>query len=96
VQKYEKGVNRISASTLFQLADFLQVSIVYFAEGYDGHNCHESTEHHKYASIETSDAGLASLINIYSKIETNEMKMLLLDLSKTSCKHSSGKTSVNR
>lgn len=30
VQKYEKGVNRISLSMLYQVADFFNVSILYF------------------------------------------------------------------
>jgi transcriptional regulator with XRE-family HTH domain len=34
IQKYEKGTNRISASTLFDLAKQLGVSITYFFTGY--------------------------------------------------------------
>jgi transcriptional regulator with XRE-family HTH domain len=34
IQKYEKGTNRISASTLFGLAKQLGVSITYFFTGY--------------------------------------------------------------
>ncbi len=34
VQKYESGANRISASKLWDTADFLQVGINYFFEGY--------------------------------------------------------------
>lgn len=34
VQKYERGLNRISASKLFELARALQVPIAYFFEGY--------------------------------------------------------------
>ena len=34
MQKYEKGQNRISASKLFAIADFLNVGIPYFFEGY--------------------------------------------------------------
>lgn len=35
VQKYERGLNRISASKLFELARALQVTVAYFFEGYD-------------------------------------------------------------
>ena len=38
VQKYEKGVNRISASKLQQSAEFLQVPIKYFLEGVPGNH----------------------------------------------------------
>ena len=34
MQKYEKGQNRISASKLFEIAEFLNVGIPYFFEGY--------------------------------------------------------------
>ena len=34
IQKYEKGVNRISASRLFELTRILEVDIYYFFEGY--------------------------------------------------------------
>ncbi|WP_288759434.1 helix-turn-helix transcriptional regulator [uncultured Brevundimonas sp.] len=34
MQKYEKGQNRISASKLFEIADFLNVDIPYFFDGY--------------------------------------------------------------
>lgn len=35
VQKYEKGVNRISAGQLFHIATFLKVDVAYFYEGFD-------------------------------------------------------------
>lgn len=34
MQKYEKGQNRISASKLFEIADFLKVEIPYFFDGF--------------------------------------------------------------
>jgi transcriptional regulator with XRE-family HTH domain len=34
IQKYEKGTNRISASTLYNIANILSVDISYFMEGY--------------------------------------------------------------
>jgi transcriptional regulator with XRE-family HTH domain len=36
VQKYEKGTNRIGASRLQQIAQFLQVSVQFFFEGENG------------------------------------------------------------
>lgn len=35
VQKYERGVNRIGSSRLYQLSQILDVEITYFFEGYD-------------------------------------------------------------
>ena len=37
VQKYERGVNRMSASRLFEFAQLLKVPIVYFFDGYQEH-----------------------------------------------------------
>jgi transcriptional regulator with XRE-family HTH domain len=36
IQKYEQGSNRISASTLYEIAAFLEVPVGYFFEGLDG------------------------------------------------------------
>jgi ribosome-binding protein aMBF1 (putative translation factor) len=36
VQKYERGVNRISASRLFQISHALEVPVGYFFEGLSG------------------------------------------------------------
>jgi len=33
VQKYESGINRVGASRLFELAEALEVSVVFFFEG---------------------------------------------------------------
>lgn len=33
IQKYEKGTNRIGAGRLYQIAQFLDVSVGYFFEG---------------------------------------------------------------
>ncbi len=35
VQKYEKGTNRVSASKLFEMAEFMQVGIPFFFEGFN-------------------------------------------------------------
>ena len=34
IQKYEKGTNRVSASKLFEMADFMKVGIPFFFDGY--------------------------------------------------------------
>jgi len=35
VQKYEKGTNRVSASKLFEMAEFMKVDIPFFFHGFD-------------------------------------------------------------
>ena len=39
VQKYEKGVNRVSAGRLFEIADVLEVPVAFFFEGADFISC---------------------------------------------------------
>lgn len=34
IQKYEKGINAVSAERLLQLANYLKVPVTYFYEGY--------------------------------------------------------------
>ncbi len=36
VQKYERGMNRLSASRLYEIARVLQVGVEYFFEGFEG------------------------------------------------------------
>lgn len=43
IQKYESGVNRISASKLWDISTFLEVPISYFFEGLDGYEDHNDT-----------------------------------------------------
>ncbi len=50
VQKYERGINRVSASTLHDVSNVLGIEIGYFYEGYDTDFTQEET---------VSDAGLS-------------------------------------
>lgn len=38
LQKYEKGINRISAGRLYEIAQILEVPVGYFYEGFDEKN----------------------------------------------------------
>lgn len=44
VQKYERGINRISAGRLYNLAQILDVPVTYFYEGYDGEKAKPNAE----------------------------------------------------
>ncbi len=39
--KYERGINRISAGRLYEIARVLRVPVSYFFEGLDGNNCED-------------------------------------------------------
>jgi transcriptional regulator with XRE-family HTH domain len=43
IQKYETGMNRISASRLFDIAQALSVPVAYFFEGMDGTDAAQAT-----------------------------------------------------
>lgn len=69
VQKYEKGMNRISASRLFQFSKFLQVPLSYF---YDG-NESQAFIAQGFADNEQAAFGDEDGPNIMEKKETLEL-----------------------
>ncbi len=89
VQKYEKGVNRIGASRLFQLSELLNTPIQFFYDDYDPASGGPS-----YAGMAEPDAGDAfmkfvsspegvQLCRYFSLIEDPQVKKRVLDLVKT-------------
>lgn len=68
IQKYESGANRISASRLFELGQFMDVTPDYFFEG-----IHESDGP---AKKESSDAALATAL---SRIKDDKTKERILN-----------------
>lgn len=56
VQKYERGVNRISASRLSEFADALKVPIVYFFEGMSNSDDYTAKSPSRMALTEPSQA----------------------------------------
>lgn len=44
LQKYEKGINRISASRLLEVSQILNVPVSYFMDGLNGHTSKEEAE----------------------------------------------------
>ena len=82
VQKYEKGTNRISASKLQHISDFLQVPIPFFFEGLSDPS--NTAKHaagipaHVSEFIATSD-GL-SLIRAYTRIKRRNLREAIVAL----------------
>lgn len=81
VQKYEKGVNRISAGRLYEVASVLGVPVTYF---YDGAEDHLSNERRLVAEgDETSTAPVISgetleLIAAFQKIQNAALRRSIL------------------
>lgn len=74
VQKYERGVNRVSASKLFEIARVLQVPVNWFFEG-DGA---------PPAEPDIRDSREArELVEAYAKLPSAKVRRQVLDLVKT-------------
>jgi transcriptional regulator with XRE-family HTH domain len=84
VQKYEKGVNRISASKLQQISNFLQVPIPFFFEGLPGPSSKSAKKGDAllpsdvYQFVATSD-GL-SLAKSFTRIRSPQLRRCIVSL----------------
>jgi len=71
VQKYEKGVNRIGAGRLYQIADILGVPISYFYEGFVSS---EERSHH----AANDDAGTKPVMEFLSSGEGLQLTLAFM------------------
>lgn len=82
VQKYERGMNRMGASRLYELAKILSVPISYFFEGLDqdgiGHASPEAQEHEKTLSRETLE-----MVRAYYRIPDKLVRKRMFELIKS-------------
>ena len=82
VQKYEKGTNRISASRLQQISEFLQAPISFFFEGLPKNTPKQTAAAtvpaHISEFIATTD-GL-SLIRAYTRIKRRNLRQAIVTL----------------
>ena len=79
VQKYEKGMNRVSASRLQHISQILQASVPFFFEGAPG-GVDGTVESPSYVNefLATSD-GLA-LAKSFMRIENSKLRRLIVHL----------------
>ncbi len=73
LQKYEQGINRVTASRLYQIASILQQPINSFFEPPSAHFAESSRSGH----IKT-DRDLTKLMQLYPRIRSRKFKKLLL------------------
>lgn len=90
VQKYEKGVNRIGSSRLFDIAQVLSVPVSFFFEEYGDSNpiygFAEDTskfEHEKDDKGEVSNREIMSLVKAYCQIKSADTRKKAIDLIKS-------------
>ena len=76
LQKYEKGSNRVSASTLQKLAATMEVPITYFFEGVSSEKIQSNKEWTEF--LATSE-GLA-LIRAFKRIDSKDLRRAVVHL----------------
>ena len=81
VQKYEKGVNRISAGRLYELSTVLDVPVVYFYEGAEEYlnlPNGEFAEDSEAGPLPFMDQEAMELVAAYQQIEDETLRKSLL------------------
>ena len=87
VQKYEKGVNRIGAGRLYQIADILSVPVAYFYEGFVGDGdkpnaANDDTATKPVMEFLSSGEGL-QLTLAFMRIKDGKVRKRVIDLIKS-------------
>ena len=91
IQKYEKSTNRISASTLYKLAQHLKVKINYFFDGIEGQEYNFDNEKKllSLADIEEKYEGtsiayeIEELLNAYTSVKDPTTRKSILTIVQT-------------
>ena len=85
VQKYEKGVNRISASMLYSIATVLNVKLQWFVEGFEksySGAVHDSSEQAAFRIDNSNSKESQTLLKIYYSISDANVRKKVVDLVK--------------
>ncbi len=87
IQKYERGINRMGASRLFDFAKALGVNVSYFFEGYEDPAASkqfggkeenpDAFEYDRFSSRDTME-----LVRNYNRLPTSKLKKTVSDLVK--------------
>jgi len=83
VQKYERGLNRVSASRLFEVARVMGVAVDYFFDGLEGQS-EEGETAEKPLALATlmSIPGALDVLGHYAEITTSSRRRMVLDLAR--------------
>jgi transcriptional regulator with XRE-family HTH domain len=80
VQKYEKGVNRIGASRLFDLSQVLQVPIQFFYEEAPGALAQASADHGRGFADRSGESTIVEFLNTRDGLELNKAFVRIQDV----------------
>jgi transcriptional regulator with XRE-family HTH domain len=78
IQKYEKGINRMGSSRLYQFARILLVPISYFFDGYESHEEIQDTINEK----NIDNAEVTKLVKNFLKIKNKETRKSVIVIAK--------------
>lgn len=96
VQKYERGVNRVGASRLFDLSRVLGVPVNYFFDGIVYESANKSKGYSlaspkiSYKSEEIYDRETLELIKAYKSIQNSDVRKSVLDMIRSLAKKQGG------
>lgn len=80
MQKYERGINRLSSCYLYEIAEILEIPINDF---FPDSKYRISNEPINFGSNNLSELELNNLIKYFSKIKSKEVRKKMVDLAKT-------------
>lgn len=80
VQKYERGLNRISGSRLYDISKILQVNIDYFFDEFQTEHKEISFDENTPLSNLMQQEEALVLVNAYNKIKKPHLRQMLFDL----------------
>lgn len=81
IQKYEKGVNRVSSGKLYEFSKVLGVPVTYFFEGIDD-KYSDSNETYKKINYDELNKEILVISRLLSSFKNKEKKKYLVDLIK--------------
>ena len=98
IQKYERGINRMGASRIYDFAKALNVPVSYFFEGY-GDDLGEPSPVYGMAEIEApafeheqiSNRETMDVMRAYHKIKNPQVRKRIVDLIKSMAEESAAK-----
>lgn len=92
VQKYETGANRVSASRLWAIAEFLDVDVVFFFDGIVADT--PGSQEPRDAIPHRSDPETLELVDLYSVLPREQKKAVLAIIRSMSSRDSEIQTST--
>lgn len=95
VQKYERGINRISLSRLYELAQILEIPVTYFFDGYNDESKRSNLSGVKGEAFNNDDSEFdlmnrretIKLVRAYFAIQDPVLRTQVLTMARTLAKH---------